>query len=326
MDEQADGRSGGLSDQAGWRFNRALAVLHGLAAAYQMFLLPVFLLPLDRAWAWTLMPLVLLNNPLWSLIHETIHGNFARTPEASRRAGRLLAMCYGAPWRVLRTGHLLHHRFNRTSLERQELYDPASETAAARAPGYYFNLLIGLYLTQVLSMLAFVLPLSVMHRLRDRYLSVDSFNAHAARAILKPAAIREIRMDSALIVVLFGAGAWAYGADAWMLGLVLLGRGFCISFLDYIYHYGSPVGDHLHAYNLRLPGPVQAALLNFNLHAVHHRHPTLPWWGLPAAFQADDDRHAGDYGRFALRQLAGPLALAGVDQLPTGRRKNEAPL
>ena len=43
---------------------------------YQFFILPFWLLPKNRAWAWTLLPAALLTNPFWSLIHEAIHDLF----------------------------------------------------------------------------------------------------------------------------------------------------------------------------------------------------------------------------------------------------------
>lgn len=106
------------------RANASLLALHVAVAAYQFLLLPLFLLPRSSIWALTLVPLVGLNNPLWSLIHETIHGSLSRKVKVNRLAGRLLGVCYAAPWRIVRTGHLLHHRFNRTPLDREEVFDP----------------------------------------------------------------------------------------------------------------------------------------------------------------------------------------------------------
>ena len=61
--------------------------------------------------------------------------------------------------------------------------------------------------------------------------------------------------------------------------------------------------------------PVAAAMLNFNFHAVHHRHPALPWTQLPRVFDESDDVHEGPMIAVALRQLRGPLPLSGL----TGR-------
>ena len=55
------------------------AINCGLALFYlgvnllEFFLLPLLLLPRDPRWGWLLLPLALLTNPFWSLIHEAIH-------------------------------------------------------------------------------------------------------------------------------------------------------------------------------------------------------------------------------------------------------------
>jgi fatty acid desaturase len=81
----------------------------------------------------TLVPLALASNPLWSLIHETIHDSFDPGARVNRAAGRALAIAFGSPWRILRTGHLLHHRFNRTALDRPDEFDPARASPARAA-------------------------------------------------------------------------------------------------------------------------------------------------------------------------------------------------
>src|SRR5439155_5602276 len=53
--------------------NISLAVCYTAIHLYQFFVLPMWLLPLDGRWAWTLLALAVLNNPFWSLIHEAIH-------------------------------------------------------------------------------------------------------------------------------------------------------------------------------------------------------------------------------------------------------------
>ncbi|WP_157170920.1 hypothetical protein [Nocardia araoensis] len=47
----------------------------------------------------------------------------------------MLAVLYGSPLALLKAGHLLHHRYNRTR-ERAQVYDPAGAGWARVAPGY----------------------------------------------------------------------------------------------------------------------------------------------------------------------------------------------
>lgn len=297
------------------RLNLALAGMQVALNLYQFLLLPFLLLPLSPWWALTLIPLVAANNPLWSLLHETVHGSFHRSSRINRLAGRALAVVFASPWRVLRSGHLLHHRLNRTAADRPEAFDPEQTTALRAAPAYYYQLVVGLYLSQLLSPIAFYLPQRALDWARPRFLDPESYSGQAAVALTRPESVAEIRVDGAFIALLLATSLYAYGSFWWLLPAILAARCVCISFLDYVYHYGSPIGRRLHAYNLGLPAPLSAALLNFNLHAVHHRHPNLPWRWLPAAFEAERDRYHADYVSAAARQLRGPIPLPALAAL-----------
>ena len=56
--------------------NATLAIIYAGANVFQFFVLPLWLLPKNIHWAWTVVPLALLTNPFWSLIHESIHDLF----------------------------------------------------------------------------------------------------------------------------------------------------------------------------------------------------------------------------------------------------------
>ena len=86
---------------------------------------------------------------------------------------------------------------------------------------------------------------------------------------------------------------WAYFASAY-LGLALLK---IRTFLE-------------HQANLRRAGrcvivedrgPLALLFLNNNLHLVHHMHPGLPWYRLPAAYRADPGRYLGRNGGYRYR-------------------------
>ena len=136
------------------RLNLALAGGHVAANVFQFFVLPLALMPLSPWWALTVVPLVLLNNPLWSLAHETIHGNFHTSRTVKRLAGRVLGVVYGAPWRLVSVGHLLHHRFNRTPLNSLDAYKGEGRPTLGAQVDYFYTLVIGLYRHQFLSPLA----------------------------------------------------------------------------------------------------------------------------------------------------------------------------
>ncbi|WP_367141051.1 MULTISPECIES: hypothetical protein [Streptomyces] len=121
-----------------------------------------------------------------------------RAPAADRpwndRCGRALAVLHGAPFVVLKTGHLLHHRYNRTPRERTEVYDARTTTWAKAAPGYYVRLLGGLYLMECTSVLLALLPATVLRRLARTAEAPDTV---AGLLLARPRALRQLRTDSA---------------------------------------------------------------------------------------------------------------------------------
>ena len=300
--------------------NLCLASFHTAINLYQFLILPLWLLPGNPAWGWTLLPLAFLNNPYWSLIHEAIHDLFHPSRKANAFVGRSMAIFFGAPFRILRLSHLLHHKLNRLPVEGTEYYDKTKSSKAGAAPGYYFQILLGLYLAEVLSTLFFLLPRSWLKRFKERFLAPQSVSGLLMQNWLGVEALREIRFDGVLTLALFSVSFYCYGEHWPLLLAVLAARGFLISFLDNVYHYETPVGDVFYARNLRLNGALERLLLHFNLHGIHHLNPAIPWSDLPRAFLAQAGKFEGSYFSAALRQLRGPIAL---QDLPGGAAKEK---
>lgn len=295
--------------------NFSLAAFYAAANLYQFFVLPLWLLPVNTAWAWTLLPLALLTNPFWSLIHEAIHDLFHPNRAINGFAGRLLAVLFGAPFRILRLSHLLHHKLNRLPVEGLECFDKRKSSKAAAAPGYYFQILFGLYLVEVMSPLWFVLPRAWLQAFKDRFLPRDSVGGILMQNWLGAEALREIRIDGLLALSWLAISFYVYGAHWPILLAMVAARGFLISFLDNLYHYETPVGDIFYAKNLRLAAPLSKLLLNFNLHGIHHLNPAISWINLPQAFEVQKSDFQGGYFTAAWCQLGGPIAL---QDLPGG--------
>ena len=294
--------------------NIVLACFHALLNLYQLFVLPLWLLPADSLWGWTLVPAALLTNPFWSLIHEAIHDLFHPRRDVNAFFGRFLGALFGSPFRILRMSHLLHHKLNRLPIEGTEYYDRARSTRLAAAPGYYAQIFFALYLVEILSAILFLLPRGLLRWFKTRFISPQSVSALLLENWLRHEALREIRRDGVAILILFALAFYSYGARWPLLAAVLLARGFLISFLDNIYHYETPVSDVFYAKNLRLAPPLARLLLNFNFHGIHHVNPAIPWLHLPRAFEAQSGRYAGTYFAAAARQLHGPIALQDLPQ------------
>jgi fatty acid desaturase len=287
--------------------NLSLAAGHLLANLYQFFLLPLLLLPLSPWWALTLLPLAALNNPFWSLVHEAIHEMFHPSRRANRAAGRALAIVFGAPFLILRLSHLLHHKLNRSAIEATDLYAPEKTSRARAALGYFGQILGGLYILELISPLLFFLPRFALRRMERRYFSGADLAGHLMKGLMRDEAIREMRLDGIAVVAWFTASAACYGARWPLLVAALAARAFLISFLDNVYHYGTPIDDIFYARNLSLPPLLSAGLLHFNLHGIHHRNPAIPWNGLAEAFERQSARFEGEYFSAAFCQFSGPL-------------------
>jgi fatty acid desaturase len=291
------------------RLNAALAGMLIAASLLLLFAVPAWLLPANPWWGLLLAPVALATNTLWSLIHEAIHGHLFARRTLNDAAGRLLCVLYGAPFRALRVAHLLHHRYSRTRRDRTEVYDRARPSRLAATVGFYVQLLGGMYFLEVLSSLACLLPRRAIDWLAPRLDTHDTTGGLVVRAVREPAALHEMRLDMLAILVIFGVATCLYGSNGWMLAAAILARAALVSIADNSYHYATVLEEPRFAMNAGAPRWIGAALLYFNLHGVHHRHPNLPWYALRRQFARDGERADIGLAACLLRQLRGPIPL-----------------
>lgn len=280
-----------------------------VAGALGCLLLQLYAIPLAHLPGWLLIPLVLTSTHLWSILHESIHGSLLRDRVWNDRLGRALAVGYGAPFILLKSGHLLHHRFSRTPRERTEVYDAGSWSS--HAPAYYLRLFGGLYLAEVASVVLALAPKRLWHRLRRVLDTPETVTALLFDAITGRR-LGQFRLDAVLIVLVHAGAFLAYGKHWWMLILALAGRAFLVSVADNAYHYGTALDEPLEAMNLRLPRPLESFVLAFNLHGIHHRYPGLAWHSLRGAFLADGGQFDMGWWRAVARQVRGPIAAGSL--------------
>ena len=265
-----------------------------------------------------LVPLVLATVPHWGLIHEAIHRHLHRDARTNEAAGRLLGILFLAPFDALRFGHLSHHALNANPSDRPELFDPELMSRPRAALVFYPRLLFGIYAAEMLSGLVSLLPRRWFRPIVRAVFYEGQPDAarmadRAERHLLDPVRLRRIRQDALASMGLVTIGVVAWGSAWPVLALALVGRGMVVSVLDNAPHYGGAMADPEQGYDMRLARPLAPLVLNANLHGTHHRHPTLPWTALPAAFAADGGRYAGSYFLLPWRQLRGPLRR---EQLP----------
>lgn len=264
-----------------------------------------------HAWLWTAAPAAVTTQMLWALLHEGFHGGLARDPRINDSAGRLLAILFGAPFRLLRFGHLVHHALNGRPGDRWDTYDPERSRPAAARIGYYVRLLCGLYLSEVASCLLALMPRFLLEPVVRRAfyqgtLEIDGTAERAVRHLLRPAALAELRLDGALVLLLLAASFAAYGSLWSVLAASLGVRALVVSLFDNAFHYGAPMGETRQGYNARPPLGLSVLFLNANYHGVHHNAPDLGWRDLPRRFAADGRPYDRNVLACLARQFAGP--------------------
>lgn len=294
---------------------------------YQFFLLPLVLRNGGGDFLlWSLVLVVLATPFQWALAHESFHGVFHPDGGRNRLAGRVMCVLLGAPFRILRFGHLLHHRLSRSSFDRVEAYEPTKQAFLPVALVYYLRLCFGLYAYELIANILAWLPRPAVRwvvrtTFRVKADDVPDTAVMAERAMLDGDRLGEIRKDAAAVIALHAVSLWLYGEHwPWLL-LILLGRGVVLSVQDNAPHYRTPLADTHYGLNLGLPRWLSFATLHFNMHRQHHRRPNLPWRQLPALMAAQQDCFDGNWLALMTRQFKGPIPLVDLRALP----KKEGP-
>jgi fatty acid desaturase len=296
-----------------------ILLAHFVAATlFALIVLPLWLLPISPWWALLLVPIALGSNSFWALNHEAIHGNFNWQRLVNHRAGRVMSVLLGSSFRVLRFAHLMHHRHNRYPLDRPDIYEPDDGPYAFAKVRFLSELLFLLYLSEAAVPLLCLLPkpgvkkvVDIVYRNPDPI--VQEVRSVADQVFLRDRSLREIRIDAIAMICMVALAFFCYGTWWPILLAFLLSRGMIISFLDNIYHFGTPIDDATFAMNLRLPGPFRLAVLNMNMHRVHHHNPNLTWWELSTKFRQSGEYYDKSFFPTALAQFKGPIPTAVAD-------------
>ena len=276
------------------------------AVIFQMFVMPILLRGHPWIMALIVLPLIFLNTPFWSLIHEAIHKNFNPKGRTNEWVGRFMSVLFGASFEILRFGHLSHHRFNRAW--ESEIYNPNERRAIVVAIDHYFKMLGGLYLTEVVtSFLIAALPLSLTKKVTRMLISSNMHYNAIASTLLKPEKVARTRIDCVWIALIYMASLSFYGPNWPVLLLILVGRAVAISFMDNAYHYGTPLDNSIMAKELKTSKAYARLILNFNHHNTHHCNPGLSW----AQLKQSHAEHGGKYDENLLSalfaQFKGPI-------------------
>lgn len=314
--------------------NLLVCLAHVAANVFVLFVFPLYLLPRPGLAVLAVIAVSCLSNGLFSVLHEAIHRSLApagRLPGIRRSPndllGRLIGICFGSPFDFVASAHITHHSVNRTPSEHLEVYDGTLTSRQRRSflLGYYFFLLGGLYKAEMFVPMFMWLPRRPAQRALSKIFPPQSMEGQVMRRIYgSRARLRAIRIDALLILTSIAVSAWLYQQYWWILLIHFLIRAVLISFLDYTYHYASPLDDRLHGYNLKLPRVLSVAILHFNYHGIHHRFPALPWRSLKRVFRDEGLVFDSDYLTQAVSQLRGPLTREALQKMFDSRSQTRS--
>lgn len=305
--------------------NFSLASLFILLQLFQFFILPIYLLPKGTRWDYLVILLAFTITPLWALLHEAIHGIFNSSSRLNRVFGRMLAICFGSPFNILRLTHLSHHKFNRTVTEKgTEIYDPKNVSCFRASIQYFFYIFCGLYLLEVSSIFLFFLPPKVFGRMRSRLLKHGNLQEKwLAAQFADEHVVRQTQIDGLVICAILVLSACCFGQHCLIFAALLMLRTFLVSFHDNVYHYGTPLGMTVSGHNLFMPRSISRLVLNFNLHRIHHQYPNVPWTQLPEYFIRQSEVYDEHFLTAALNQLRGPIAATDTPAQSQGVRNRD---
>lgn len=213
-----------------------------------------------------------------SLQHEAIHGHPFRAAWLNDLAV-YPALSLVIPYARFRDTHLAHHRdANLTDPHddpESHYLDPARWVRLARPIQSVLrinNTLLGrVVLGPLVGTIGFLLNEARAHRAGDtRVLAGWAWHAPGVLAVV-------------LWVWLAPTPVWAYLVAAYLgLGLLKIR-----TYLEHRAHEASRARTVI----IEDRGPLALLFLNNNLHVVHHMHPDVPWYALPALYQANKARY-----------------------------------
>lgn len=237
------------------------------------------------SWPWLIAAALVfsyVNNTIFSLLHEAVHGHFHARRAVNEWSGRLLAAFFPTGLTFQRICHLGHHRRNRTSAELFDYLRPDDNRLLKYLQWY--GVLTGVYwLASPLGcLLYFCCPWLLGLRM---FQPASQFGRQTSTAAMlsgfEGAPGAKIRLEIALGFSLQAAAFWLL--DLSLAGWLVCYAAFAVNWssLQYADHAWSALDVHEGAWNLEVNPLVQALFLNYHHHKAHHQNPQVPWLHLP---------------------------------------------
>jgi len=288
-----------------------------LAATYALWVTGTLLWPVSGLVSVVLTALATAQ--FSSLCHEVLHGH----PFASRRLNEALvfpALSLVVPYERFRDTHLQHH-FDPALTDpyddpESNYQDPAVWArmgAPLRALLRLNNTLLGrMVLGPVVGTWFFVKGDIALHRAGDRRI-LRAWLLNGAGVVLV----------AGWLLIFTEMPLWAYVLAAYLAYSLLKIR----TFLEHRAHEAFRARTVI----VEDRGPLALLFLNNNLHVVHHMHPSVPWYRLPALYRARRDHYRRRNESYVYRSYGEVFRryfLTAKDQVPHPVwpvRKSDAP-
>jgi fatty acid desaturase len=232
-------------------------------------------------WQWLIacVGFALINNTIFSLLHEAVHGILHPNRRLNEALGTVCAAFFPTGFTLQRVSHLGHHRRNRTDLELFEYVTPgtsmwlASFRLACLLSGFY-------WLSAPLACLLYGMGLLQTRLFREKV--AEFYGMRPMVEDICAAAPRRVGLE-----ILFSFGfqiALFLLLDLHWLGWLACYGAFALLWcsVQYATHAWTPRDIRNGAWNLQVSGLTRGVFLNYHLHLAHHQHPGAPWTALPA--------------------------------------------
>lgn len=298
--------------------NIAIFVFLVVTNIYHSFILP-YLLHFNGTLVWTIIPCVILTPLLGGLIHEGIHRMLYPNPPTNDLLSRALSVFLGIAFDRIKLGHLLHHRFNRTQNNCEEVYVIKEKSKGKAIIKHYYKGFFGLYLSDFLfTHLLCFLPISIIAKIKSKYDGQKIVANRSISILIRTGKLKYVRYEGFLALLLLLGTIYCYGTFVWVYAIFLIFKAIILSSLDSLAHYGTPLNDILFAKNIRMPKLLSKVIfLNFNYHGVHHFFPTIPWDKLPEKIdKASLGRSRGFHSGFLEAFLCKLRVPIGIKKFP----------
>lgn len=256
-----------------------------------------------------------VNNTIFSLLHESVHGIFHRHRAINDFFGMIGAAFFPTGFLFQRVCHFGHHRRNRTDDELFDYYTPSR--TRLQSWFHLYCLLTGwFWFSAPLGCALYLLmgPLFSRPFFKEkiaRFYGMEPIVADLARA---PAS----RMRSEIFFTIGFQSALVILLDLTLVGWLACYVAFALNWcsLQYTDHAYTPRDIREGASNLDVNPILRCIFLNYHHHLAHHRNPTLPWIHLPKFVDFSQPRPSflRTYGRLWL----GPRHTA--EPPPTSRK------